>query len=71
LPSERNWQWQDEENVRIALLHGSIGRLMVIDGGLSDAERRNVFALVNFERPLAYRTFMRQGQACRAGRMEH
>jgi len=50
------------EGVRIPLLHGSIGRLMAIGGGLSDAERRNVFALVNFERPLAYRTFMRQAR---------
>lgn len=49
-------------SVRLPLLHGSMGRLMAYGGGLSDAERKDVFAVVNFERPLSYRSFMQQAK---------
>jgi DNA-binding IclR family transcriptional regulator len=48
--------------VKMPLLHGSLGRIMAIEGGLADAERRQVFEVVNFERPLSYRTFMAQAR---------
>lgn len=48
--------------VRLPLLHGSMGRLMALGGGLSDVERKDVFAVVNFERPLSYRSFMQQAK---------
>lgn len=48
--------------VKMPLMHGSIGRIMATHGGLSEAELRQVFAVVNFERPVAFRTFMAQAR---------
>lgn len=45
---------------RVPLMHGSMGRLLARRADLSDEERREVFNVVNAERPLSYRTFMRQ-----------
>jgi DNA-binding IclR family transcriptional regulator len=47
---------------RMPLMHGSIGRLMALNSGLTARERQEIFAVVNFERPISFRRFMEQAQ---------
>jgi|KBSMisStaDraftv2_1062788.scaffolds.fasta_scaffold429915_2 DNA-binding IclR family transcriptional regulator len=53
---------------RLPLLVGGMGRVMALEGGLSDEERRAAFAQVHWQRPLTYPAFMAQArEAKRAG----
>lgn len=60
--SETATRIQVSVGVKIPVLHGSIGRVMVNDAGLSVEERRQIFDVVNFERPPSYRTFLAQAR---------
>lgn len=60
--SETATRIQVSVGVKIPVLHGSIGRVMANDAGLSVAERRQIFDVVNFERPPSYRTFLAQAR---------
>ena len=53
---------------RLPLLVGGMGRVMALQGGLSDEQRRAAFDQVHWQRPLAFTAFMAQArEAKRAG----
>ena len=47
---------------RLPLLVGGMGRVMALEGGLTDEERRAAFAQVHWQRPLTYTAFMSQAR---------
>jgi len=50
---------------RLPLLVGGMGRVMALEAGLSDEERRAAFAQVHWQRPLTYTAFMAQAREAR------
>jgi DNA-binding IclR family transcriptional regulator len=50
---------------RLPVLVGGMGRVMALQGGLDDEQRRAAFAQVQWQRPLAFTTFMAQAREAR------
>lgn len=47
---------------RLPLLLGGMGRIMALEGGLSDEQRTELFSKTEWGRPIALRTFMTQAR---------
>lgn len=49
----------------LPVLFGGMGRIMALDGGLTDEERETLFASVHWGRPITYKTLMAQARLAR------
>lgn len=50
---------------RLPMLVGGMGRIMALEGGLSDDQRREIFAEISWQRPLSFSALMAQARQAR------